>query len=85
MKLKKSFITYSYESDYVIVDCSNKFSGVVHGNMSAAYIIDCLKEETTIEEIVNKMLQEYDVSEEVARKGIEKIVSKLRSIDAIDD
>ena len=50
MKLKKEFITQDVDDMQVMVSTDNKlFSGIVRSNKSAAFIVNCLKEDTTIE------------------------------------
>lgn len=61
------------------------FSGLVRSNATAAFIVDCLKEDVTAEQIVAKLLEKYDVSEAVVAADVEKILTKLRSIGALDE
>jgi len=64
---------------------ASNFSGLVRSNAAAAFIVDCLKEETTKEAIVAKMLAKYNASEEVLSADVDKILDKLRSINALDE
>ena len=59
MKLKESFITHKNKDDYMMIDASGKFAGIIHSNATAAFIIECLKTETTEDEILEKMLAKY--------------------------
>ena len=61
------------------------FSGVVRSNKTAAFIIDQLKSNTTKEQILDAMLQKFDVESSVAEADIEKILNTLRSIGALDE
>lgn len=85
MKLKDTFITHMNNGEQILVDVSGQFSGLIRNNGSAAYIVDCLKSETTVEEIVNKMNEEYDASKEVLEKAVNDVISKLKSAGAIDE
>lgn len=85
MKLKDTFITHKSNGEQILVDVSGQFSGLIRNNGSAAYIVDCLKSETTVEEIVNKMNEEYDASKEVLEKAVNDVISKLKSAGAIDE
>ena len=86
MKLKDTFITKDMGDVQVMVAVGGSaFSGIVRSNKTAAFIIDLLKEETTKEQIVATMLEQYEVSEERASKDVDKIVEKLRSIGALDE
>lgn len=68
-----------------MVDVSGTFSGLIRNNGTAAFIVDCLKSETTEEAVTSKMLEEYDASEEVIRKAVHDVIEKLRKVGAIDE
>lgn len=48
-------------------------------------IVDMLKEETTLENIVDAMDKKYDTSRDVITADVKKILDKLRSIDALEE
>lgn len=86
MKLKDGFVTREMGGEQIMVATgAANFSGIVRSNETAAYIVNCLKTETTKEEIVAAMRKEYDASEEAIAAGVEKVLTKLRSIGAIDE
>lgn len=85
MKLKESFVTHKNKDDYMMIDSSGKFAGLVHSNATTAFIVECLKTETTREEIIAKMLEKYNVTESEATKGADKVINALKSIGAIDE
>ncbi len=67
------------------MDASGKFAGLIHSNATTAFIAECLKTETTKEEIVQKLLDKYDASESEASESVDRIVESLKSIGAIDE
>lgn len=85
MKLKDTFITHMSNGEQIMVDASGHFSGLIRNNGSAAFIVNCLKSETTVEQIVDEMYQEYDASKEVLEKAVSDVISKLRQAGAIDE
>lgn len=85
MKLKDTFITHMSNGEQILVDASGKFSGLIRNNESAAFIVDCLKQETTVEEIADKMYEEYDAPREVLEKAVNDVVSSLRKAGAVDE
>ena len=86
MKLKDGFVTHEMGGEQIMVATgSANFSGLVRSNPTAAFIVDCLKEETTKEQVVEKILAKYVVAAEVAAADVDKIVAKLRSINALDE
>ncbi len=86
MKLKDTFITMETGGKQIMVSTNTKvFSGMVRSNATAGFIVDCLKKETTEDEIVEKMLQKYDAEEAVIRADVKKVLEKLRGIGALDE
>jgi hypothetical protein len=84
MKLSDQFVVHDTGSEQIMVPVgSAAFSGMVRSNRTAAFIVDCLREETTEDGIVGKLLAKYDVSEEIARKDVRAILGKLRSVGAL--
>lgn len=85
MKLKDDFISYESDGERILVSASGAFGGLARSNKTASFIIDCLKEDTTPDAIVSLMLQKYDAPREIIAADVEKIISKLREIDAIEE
>ena len=85
MKLKDTFITHMSNGEQILVDVSGEFSGLIRNNESAAFIVDCLKQETTVEKIADKMYEEYDAPREVLEKAVNDVVYSLRKAGAIDE
>ena len=85
MKLKETFITHMSNGEQILVDASGKFSGLIRNNETAAFIVECLKKETTVEEIVDQMYEEYDASKEVLLKAVNDVVLQLIKAGAIDE
>ena len=86
MKLRKEFITYAMDDRQIMVSSDTKrFSGMVRSNETAAFIIDCLKEETDKDGIISKMMQKYDAPKETIAADVDKVIDTLRSINAIEE
>ena len=85
MKLKESFITHKNKDDYMMIDASGKFAGIIHSNATAAFIIECLKTETTEDEILEKMLAKHDADKNIMAHNVREIIDKLKKIEAIDE
>lgn len=86
MKLKSSFITHEVANEHITVATGNAdFSGLVRSNSTAAFIIEALKNETTVEAIAGDICKEYDADIEVVTKDVENVIEKLRGIGAIDE
>lgn len=85
MKLRKEFITQNMGGEQIMVATGGKFSGMVRSNATAAYIVDLLKEETSKEEILEKMLAQYDAPRSVIEPDVDKVIGTLRSIGALEE
>lgn len=85
MKLKDSFIAHMSNGEQILVDVSGEFSGLIRNNESAARIVDCLKTETSIIEIVEQLSLEYEASNEELESAVKTVIDKLRSVGAIDE
>jgi len=85
MKIKDIFMVETVDQDQFMVCLdSNVFSGMIQLNETAAFIINSLKEETSVDEIVDKMILEYEVDKEQAKMGVELLVQQLYNINALD-
>ena len=80
MKLNNEFITREMDNQQFMISASGKFSGLVRSNKTAAFIVDCLANDTTEDEIVQKMLAKYNAPEDIIRKDVKKILDTLRRI-----
>lgn len=86
MKLKSTFISQDIDDTRFLVPVGGEaFSGIVKGNTSAAFILDCLKTDTTEEQIVDAMCRKYDAPRNVIAADVKEILQKLRSVGAIEE
>lgn len=86
MRLKEGFITHESNGEHITVTAGNTaFNGMVRSNRTAGFIVECLKNNVTRDDIVERMLEKYDAPRELIVKDVEKILEQLRSIGAIDD
>lgn len=86
MKLKNGFVTREMGGEQIMVATGDAdFSGIVRSNETAAFIVNCLKTETSEEEILAAVEQEYEGDEAAMRAGIRKVLDSLRSINALDE
>ena len=86
MKLKHDFIIQDIEETQFLVPVgAESFQGIVRSNQTAAFIVDCLREETTEEAIVNAILDRYAVDRETVTADVKEILEKLRGINALKE
>ncbi len=88
MKLHDGFITYTTGAEQIMVaagTASEVFRGMVRSNATAAFIIDCLKEEISREELGEKLVARYDAPREIILRDLDRILDSLRKIGALDE
>lgn len=85
MKLKESFITQEMDGEQIMVAAGGGFAGMVRSNATAAFIVDCLKAETTKETILDAMEKKYDAPRKVMADDVDMVIGNLRKIGALDE
>ena len=82
IKLKKKLNVTDLSGEKVMIDFDSGKYFMIKG--SGNDIWDIIENrETTIDEIIKKLLSEYDVSEEVCEKSVMEFLGKLRENDFI--
>ena len=87
MKLKSGFITHRVGKEQMMVaagPAAKHFHGMVRSNETAAFIIDCLKEDTTEEAIVDAMAGRYDAPRETIARDVHAVIEELDQIGALE-
>lgn len=87
MKLNENFLTQEIDDTQVMVATGDaEFSGIVRSNQTAAEIVNLLKEETTRDEVVDKMCAKYDEEErDVIAADVDMVIETLRKVGAITE
>ncbi len=86
MKLKDEFLTQDIDDvQFLVPTGTDSFFGLVRSNKTAAFIVDSLKQETTAEEILNKMCARYDAPRETIAEDVKRILDTLREINALEE
>ncbi len=86
MKLKKEFITHDTGAESLLVPTGAAgFAGLVKGNKTLGAILELLKQDTTEKEIITAMKARFDAPEEVIARDVNKALTELRKIGAIDE
>ena len=85
MKLKDTYITHDSDGEQILLDTSSSFAGLIRNNKTAAFIVECLKEDTTEEKIVEAMFEKYDAPTDVLARDVSEVIEKLRKVGALDE
>ena len=83
MKLNPKYLTHKTKGEHYIISTSGtKFTGIIKNNETAAFIVECLKTDTTESAVVDKLLAKYDVDRPTAEKDVANII--ITNEDATD-
>lgn len=87
MKLNPKFLTHVTKGEHYIISTNDtEFKGIVKNNETAAFIVECLKKETTESAVVDKLLAEYkDADRNTVENDVKNILDILRSIGALNE
>lgn len=81
MKVEKEFVMREIADDYVIIPIGAtalEFSGLATVNEVGAFLWKLLQKEVTFEELVAKVLEEYEVDEKEAKADILEFLDTLK-------
>ncbi len=87
MKLKYEFNVREIAGEYILVPMGAgalQFSGMVTTNAVGAAICDCLKESTTADAILAKLLEEFDIDEATAREDMDAFLASLEKAGLLE-
>ena len=79
MKIRDGYLLRSVAGKNIVVSVGAdvEFSGMLTLNDTGVFLWNLLQNETTKEELLGKLLNEYDVSEEIASADIDAFIKKL--------
>lgn len=87
MKIKDDFVLRKVADSYVVVPVNQltlDFNGIINLNETGAFLFELLQKGATKQELLDKMLAEYEVSSDVAQKGIEAFLTKVKDADVLE-
>lgn len=87
MKLKEGFVFRKIAGDNVVVPIGQQikeFNGLIKLNESGAFLWNILKEGSSKEELVDKLLEEYEIDRDFAENDVEKFINILKERDMLE-
>ena len=86
MKLKSNLVIhYINDTQYLVPVGDDAPEIIARNNKTAGFIVDCLKEETTEEAIVDSMLRKFDAPRETVVHNVKEILDKLRKVNMLEE
>ena len=87
MKIKENFILRKVADSYIVVPVNSmtlNFNGIINLNETGAFLFELLQKGAERDELVDKMLEEYDVDREKAEADIDVFIQKVRDADVLE-
>lgn len=86
MKINKEFILREIAGEYILVpigDTPLSFNGLITVNDVGAFIWNNIEKSSSEEELLNLILEEYDVDKGSAKEDLDEFLGKLRESEII--
>ena len=86
MRIRDGFMMRRIAGVDVVVPAGEggiNFNGIITLSQTAAFLFQRLREETSQEELLSKLLCEYEVDEQAARADIQAFLTKLTEADLL--
>lgn len=86
MKINKEFILREIAGEYILVpigDTPLSFNGLITVNDVGAFIWNNIEKSASEEEILNLILDEYDIDKASAKEDLDEFLGKLREAEII--
>lgn len=86
MKLKNIFEEETIGDDCIMVSLDNNIlNGIIRANASASFILLCLKNDITLDDLILEVSKKYDISHEIISDSVSKFISQLRSLNLLEE
>lgn len=88
MKMLPGFEIISIAEEYIVVpvgENTKRLRGIVVLNEAAAILLEKMKKDVSIEELVLYLMDHYVVEKDKARRDIEEMIATLQSIGIVGD
>lgn len=87
MKIKDNFILRKVADSYVVVPVGKltlDFNGIITLNETGAFLFELLQKGADREELIDRLLAEYDVTPERAAADVDVFLEKVKASDVLE-
>ena len=87
MKIKKDFVLRKVADIFVVVPVNSltlHFNGIINLNETGAFLFKLLQDGAEKQDLVDKMLEEYEVEPERASADIDRFLEKVKEADILE-
>lgn len=86
MKIDKNFVLREIADTWVVIPTATQtvdFSRLLHLSETAAFLWHQMREEISREDLLGRLMIEYDVSKEQAEKDLEEFLGELKQLGVL--
>lgn len=87
MKIKEDFLLRKVADSYVVVPVNKMnldFNGIINLNETGAFLFELLQNGADREELISKLLSEYEVTKEKATADVDIFINKVKEADILE-
>ena len=87
MKIKKGFVVREVAGKSVVIalgEASRSFKGMIELNGMARIIWDMLAEGKESSEIVDRIISEYEVEKDIAKRDVDRFIEELKGANVFE-
>ena len=80
MRTNPEYILRTIVDDHILVPCgeaTTKFNGLINLNETAAFVWNAIDDSKDVDEIIQKVMKEFEVDEEMAAKDVKGLIKEL--------
>jgi len=88
MRIKKGFILREIAGNHVVVPVGKatvNFNGIINLNKTGAFLWKQMAEDRTMEELVKAILDNYNITEEVAKADVFDFIETLKEAKLLEE
>lgn len=82
MRLMEGLTARTIAGEHLLVptgQAAGKFRGIITLNSSGVYLAEKLKQDVTREDLIDALLEKYEVDRETAEQDVDRFLDKLRN------
>ncbi len=87
MKIKEDFLLRKVADSYVVVPVNSMsldFNGIINLNETGAFLFELLQKGAEKQDLLDRMLEEYEVAPEKAEIDIDNFIKKVKEADILE-
>ena len=87
MKIKENFILRKVADSYIVVPVGSmtlNFNGIINLNETGAFLFEKLQQGAGREDLINALLEEYDVAPDRAENDVDIFIQKVMDADVLE-